>query len=131
MFTLRTLGGIALFVGGTTWIWLTPAFATRGVGTSGTLWRITMVLSVLVMIGFSVSTWALFARWHWWEYAALGSAALGFIALVPYWFAATGGGETVGTTTWNAFVHVLMAGIVAILLLVPPLERWISHQVMS
>jgi hypothetical protein len=33
--------------------------------------------------------------------------------------------------TWNAFVHVLMIAGVFALLVVPQLERWVSHHVMS
>lgn len=131
MFTLRTLGGVALFLAGSSWLWITPMFASRGVAASGILWGLTFVLSMVTVCGFLVATWALFAKWSWWEYAALGSAALGLIALVPYCFAALGGGETVGTTAWNAFVHLLMVGIVGVLLLVPPLERWVNDQVMG
>ncbi|WP_142132932.1 hypothetical protein [Arthrobacter sp. SLBN-83] len=131
MFTLRTLGGIALLMAGSSWLWLTPTFASKGVNTSGVWWAVTMVLSLLTVLGFLVATWGLFARWSWWEYAALASAALGLITLVPFWVAATGGGETVGTTTWNVFVHVLMVAGVAVLLLVPPLERWVNQQVMG
>ena len=131
MFTLRALGGIALLAAGSSWLWLTPAFATRGVLTSGSLWGLTLGLSLLTVLGFCAATWALFARWNWWEYAALGSAGLGLLTLAPYWFAAVGGGETIGTTAWNAFVHILMIGVVAVLLLVPPLEQWVNHQVMG
>jgi hypothetical protein len=130
MMTIRNLGGISLLLAGSTWLWLTPAFAGRGVSTSGLLWSITRVLCLLTMAGFCVATWALFTRQTWWETAALGSAVLGLVALVPYWFAAYNGGTSAGSVTWNAFVHVLMvAGIVG-LLLVPDLERWVSHHVM-
>ena len=111
MFTLRTLGGIALLMAGSSWLWITPTFATRGVNTSGIWWNITMVLALLTVLGFLVATWGLFARWSW--------------------FAAIGGGETVGTTAWNVFVHVLMVAGVAVLLLVPSLERWVNQQVMG
>jgi hypothetical protein len=131
MFTLRTLGGIALLMAGSSWLWLTPTFATRDQDTSGILWNITMVLSLLTVLSFCVATWGLFARWNWWEYAALASAGLGLLALLPYWSAAIGAGETIGTTAWNAFVHVLMVALVAALLLVPPLERWVDQQVMG
>ena len=63
--------------------------------------------------------------------AALAAAGVGLVALVPYWIAATGGGETTGTTAWNAFVHVLMVAGVFGLLLVPQLERWVDGHVMS
>jgi hypothetical protein len=33
MCTIRNLGGVALFLFGTTFLWLTPAFATPGVST--------------------------------------------------------------------------------------------------
>ena len=131
MFTIRNVGGIALLLTGTTWLWLTPAFAGRGVSTSGVLWAVTRTLCLLTVAAFCVATWGLFARSSWWEAAALGSAALGLIALIPYWVAAHGGGESVGTATWNAFVHVVMVAGVFALLIVPPLERWVDHHVMS
>jgi hypothetical protein len=130
MFTIRNLGGISLFLAGTTWLWLTPAFATKGVSTSGATWAVTRALSLLTIAAFCVATWALFARYGWWEAAALGSAAVGLVTLLPYWFAAHGGGETAGTATWNALVHVLMVGGVFALLLVPQLEQWVDHHVM-
>jgi hypothetical protein len=131
MFTIRNIGGVALFLAGTTWLWLTPAFASRGVSTSGVLWAITRVLCLLTIAVFCVATWGLFAHHSWWEAVALGSAALGLVTLVPYWIAAARGGESVGTTSWNAFVHVLMVAGVFALLLVPQLERWVNHHVMS
>ena len=131
MFTIRNLGGISLFLAGTTWLWLTPAFATRGVTTSGPAWAATRALSLLTIAAFCVATWALFARHGWWEAMALGAAALGLVTLVPYWFAAHGGGETTGTATWNAFVHFLMLTGVFVLLVVPQLEHWVDHHVMT
>lgn len=131
MFTIRNLGGISLFLAGTTWLWLTPAFATRGVTTSGGTWAVTRALSLLTLVAFCVATWALFARYGWWEAAAIGSAVLGLVTLVPYWFAAHGGGETAGTATWNALVHVFMIVGVFVLLLVPQLEHWVDHHVMT
>ena len=77
-----------------------------------------------------MATWALFARQPWWEAAALGSAVLGLVTLIPYWIAAHGGGETTGTASWNAFVHVAMIGGVFVLLLVPQLEHWVDRHVM-
>ncbi|MFC5730842.1 MULTISPECIES: hypothetical protein [Nocardioides] len=131
MFTIRNLGGVALFLAGTTWLWLTPAFAGRDVSTTGLLWASTRVLSLLTVAAFCVATWGLFARHGWWEAVALGSAALGLIALVPFRIAARAGGETAGTVTWNVFVHVVMVAGVFTLLLVPQLERWVDNHVMS
>ena len=74
-------------------------------------------------------SWPAFTRQGWWETAALVSAAGGALALIPYWAAAHGGGETTATATWNAFVHVLMVAGVFGLLLVPSLEHWVDHHV--
>jgi len=131
MFSIRNIGGISLLLAGSTWLWLMPAFASRGVSTSGALWAVTRGLSLLTIVAFCVATWGLFARQEWWEAAAIGSAVLGLVTLVPYWFAAHSGGETVGTATWNSFVHVLMLAGVFVLLLVPQLEHWVDHHVMS
>ena len=131
MFTIRNMGGVALLLAGSTWLWLTPAFAGRDVSTSGTGWAITRALSLLTVAGFCVATYALFSRHAWWEPVTLMSAVIGLVALIPFWVAAMDGGETVGTTAWNAFVHVLMITGIAVLLLTPPLERWVSHHVIG
>ena len=67
----------------------------------------------------------------WWETVALGSCAVGLVAVVVFWIAARGGGETMGTVMWNAFVHVAMVAGVITLLLVPQLERWVDRHVMG
>jgi hypothetical protein len=56
---------------------------------------------------------------------------MGLASLVPYWIAATGGGETTGTVAYNSSLHVLMAAGVFVLLLVPQLEHWVNTQVMN
>ena len=131
IFTIRNTGGAALLLAGSTWLWLTPVFATEGVTTSGLLWSLTRVLSLITMVGFCVATVGLFARKSWWEAAAVSSAVVGLLALTPYWFAGSQGGETTGTVGWNALVHVLMVAGVFTLLLVPQLERWVQQHVMS
>lgn len=131
MFSIRNVGGVALFLAGTTWLWLTPAFASRDVSTSGLLWQTTRVLSLLTLAAFSVATWGLFARHGWWEQVAIGAAVLGLVTLVPYAMAALDGGEPRGGVVWNTFIHVLMAGGVLVLLLVPTLERWVDGHVMG
>jgi hypothetical protein len=131
MFTIRNIGGVALFLAGTTWLWLVPAFASKGVTTTGVFWATTRVLSLVTVAAFVIATWGLFTRHSWWEPAALASGVIGLLTLIPYWVAATGSGETTGTTAWNAFVHVLMVAGIFVLLLVPQLERWVNGHVMS
>ena len=116
--------------------WQHVAVADAGVrqpggSTTGVLWAVARVLCLLTVAAFSVATWGLFTRGAWWEAVALGSAAVGLVALVPYWVAAIDGGETVETVIWNAFVHVVMVAGVFSLLVAPPLERWVDHHVMG
>ena len=129
MFTIRTMGGIALFLFGTTFLWLTTSFASKGVPTGSALWNVTNVLSLAVVLGFTVATWGLFKRTDWWETAAIVSAAAGLIVLVPYWIAASASGEV--SPAWNVFVHVVGDAGVLVLLLVPALEHWVSRHVMA
>lgn len=129
MFTIRATGGVALFLAGTTWLWLTPELASRSVDTTGALWAATRVLGLVTLLGFSAATWGLFARHPWWEGVTLGSALVGLLTLVPYAVAASRGGESAGAWTWNVLVHVVMVAGVLVLLLVPTLERWVSRHV--
>jgi hypothetical protein len=129
MFTIRNVGGVALFLFGTTFLWLTPAFAGRGVTTTGLMWGTTRVLALVTLVGFTLATWGLFTKTSWWEAVALGSAVLGVIVLVPFWFAAHHAGET--TPEFTVLIHALGDAGVFVLLLVPPLEQWVSHHVIA
>ena len=129
MLTVRNLGGIALFLFGTTFLWLTPAFASKDVSTDGVLWAVTRVMALATLAGFMVATWGLFGRHSWWEAVAVGSAVLGLLALVPFWIAATRSGET--TPTLTVFVEFLGFAGVLVLLLGPRLEHWVDSHVMG
>jgi hypothetical protein len=129
MLTIRTLGGIALLLFGTTFLWLTPAFATQGIATEGVLWATTRVLAFVTIAGFVLATWGLFHRAAWWERSAIASALLGLVVLVPYWIAAARAGET--APAFNVMIHALGSASVLGLLLVPELERWVDSHVMG
>lgn len=129
MFTIRNIGGVALFLFGTTFLWFTPEFASRGIPTSGVWWSIIRVLALVTMLGFTVANWGLFQRAGWGEPVAIAAAALGVVALVSYWFAAQPAGDP---GRWlNAFVHGVGIAGVLVLLLVPSLQRWVESHVMS
>jgi len=129
MLTVRNIGGVALFLFGTTFLWLTPAFVTQGLKTGGAMWSATNVLALLAMAGFTVATWGLFRHASWWEPAALVSAVVGVAVLVPYWLAASHAGET--NPAFNIFIHALGDAGVFVLLLVPSLETWVTNHVMA
>jgi predicted permease len=127
MFTIRNAGGVALFLFGTTFVWLTPAFLTKGIRSDGPLWPVTTAIALVAVAGFSVATYGLFRRASWWETAAIASAVVGVIVLVPYVLAARDAGEP-GLGIMVA-VHVLGDAGVFALLLIPSLERWVSGHV--
>src|SRR4051812_11983233 len=127
MFTIRNLGGVSLLVFGSTFLWLTPAFASKGIPTDGFMWALTRVLALVTIAGFCLATYGLFAREGWWEAVALASAALGLLSLVPYWVAA----HIDPGAPMNLAVHVLGIGGVFVLLLVPQLEHWVDGHVMG
>src|SRR5919198_4019466 len=94
MFTIRNLGGMSLFLFGTTFVWLTPSFATQGVPTNGVAWSITQVLALATLALFTAATWGLFTKAGWWELLAIIAAAIGLLVLmIPYWLAASHAGE--------------------------------------
>jgi hypothetical protein len=129
MFTIRNFGGVALFLFGTTYLWLTPMFASKGVSTKGFAWSITNVMAFATIVGFSIATLGLFRKAPWWEGVAIASAIVGLIVLIPYWIAAHGSGET--TPWFNVLIHAVCAVAVLVLLLVPALNSWVNGHVMA
>jgi Zn-dependent alcohol dehydrogenase len=103
MFTIRNLGGVALFLFGTTFLWLTPSFASQGVSTKGVAWSITQVLALVTLALFTAATWGLFTASH------AGEPNPGFTVVV----------------------HALGSVGVWVLLLVPALERWVDSHVLA
>jgi hypothetical protein len=129
MFTIRNVGGVSLLMLGSTFLWLTPMFATEGIITTGRAWAITNVLSFATIAGFTLATWGLFQQASWWRPVALASAIVGLVVLVPYWLAANHAGET--APAFNVAIHALGSAGVLVLLLVPALERWVDGHVMG
>jgi hypothetical protein len=129
MFTIRNIGGVALFLFGTTFMWLTPAFVTQGHKTGGAMWSLTNGLALLAVVGFSIATFGLFRHASWWEPVAIASAVVGVLVLGPYWVAARHAGEA--TPAFNVLIHALGDAGVFVLLLVPSLERWVTGHVIA
>jgi hypothetical protein len=129
MFTIRNLGGAALFLFGTTFLWLTPSFASQGVSTKGVAWSITQVLSLVTIVLLTAATWGLFTKAGWWEPLAIVAAMVGFLVLIPYWLAASHAGEV--NPGFNVLIHALGSLGVLVLLLVPTLEQWVDGHVLA
>ncbi len=129
MFSIRNIGGVSLFLFGTTFLWLTPVYAATGIDTSGAAWATAGVLAGIVILGFTVATWGLFRRASWWEQLATVSAIAGLVMLVPYWVAADGSG--VANPAFDVATHALGSAGVLLLLHVPRLEHWVRGHVLA
>ena len=127
MFSIRNVGGVSLFLFGTTFLWLTPVYAASGIDTSSAAWTTAGVLATVTMIGFTVATWGLFRRTGWWELVAGVSAIAGLVTLVPYWVAADFSGVT--NPAFDVVIHALGSVGVLILLRVPRFEHWVHGHV--
>ena len=127
MFTIRNLGAASLFLFGTTFLWLTPAFVSKGLSTDGPMWSATNVLALVTIAGFSIATLGLLRRATWWEASAIASTVIGVVTLLAYAVASRDLSEP--GKAMNVFVHVVGTVGVSVLLLVPTLERWVSEQV--
>jgi hypothetical protein len=128
LITWRNTGALALFLYGTTFLWLTPAFAWDGKPAGGTAWTVTQILVIPTILGFSAAAWGIYKAASWWEPLAISSAIFAFAPLIPYWTAAP---DVVGTGTAEQGIafHTVGNAMVLILLLAPPLRRWIDDQV--
>ncbi|HEX8034864.1 MAG TPA: hypothetical protein VF510_13495 [Ktedonobacterales bacterium] len=128
MFTFRNILAVAVFLFGTTFLWMTPLFI--GPTAKGALWTMAQVLGFLAIIGFTVAAWGIFKAADWWETVAVVSGAVGIAATIPYAIAApatAGVGDTL-TLVINIGLHLLGSAAVIVALLVPPTEHWIGGQ---
>ena len=127
MFSIRTVGGVSLFLFGTTFLWLTPVYAASGIDTSSAAWATAGLFATVTMIGFIVATWGLFHRAAWWEPLAIVSAVAGLATVVPFWVAAGSSGVT--NPVFDVVIHALGSIGVLILLRVPRFELWVHGHV--
>jgi hypothetical protein len=124
----RNLGALALFLYGTTFLWLTSAFAGTGTPAAGTAWTVTQLLVIATIGGFSVAAWGIYRTTSWWERLAVGSAIFGFAPLIPYWLAARPAAGA-GTAAQGIAIHAIGNALVLFLLLMPSPKHWIQDQV--
>ncbi len=59
MFTFRNVFALALFLFGTTFLWLTAAFLGDKRDAKGVVWTVVQVGAMLVIIGFAAGAWGL------------------------------------------------------------------------
>jgi hypothetical protein len=125
MLSFRNIVAAAVFLFGTTFLWMTPLFI--GPEATGVIWTGAQVLGFLAIIGFTVTAWGIFKAAEWWENVALASGVVGIAATIPYAIAApwTAAGDPLSLVI-NIGLHVIGSATVIAALRARPVERWIE-----
>jgi hypothetical protein len=130
MWTFKNLLAVALFLFGSTFLWMTPAFAGRTPPPTGPAWTLVNILALAAVAGFTIAAWAVFKQYSWWGPVTLVSAIIGLVAVIPFVI----GVLQIGTgladlgIQINLWMHLL--GCVAAVAVVglPDLHTWVAHR---
>jgi predicted permease len=125
MFTFKNVSAVALFLFGTTFLWLTPEFLGRSRDVEGVIWTAVQLLVWVALIGFAAAAWGVFEEAPWWEPVAIGSAIAGIVSLVPY---GIGAAQLAGVpnVASNLAIHAAGSAAVLALVLVPAVHAWFT-----
>ena len=125
---MRTFAAIAMFLFGTTFLWLTASFAGRPSPPTGTVWTLVNVLALCAVAGFSVGAWGLYRDHSWWQTVAVASALVGMAAVVPFVLGLRqiDQGLTDLGVQINIWVHVLGSLAVIAVTQVPVASDWLT-----
>jgi hypothetical protein len=130
MWTFKNLVAIGLFLFGSTFLWMTAAMAGKTPPPSGKAWTLANILSYVAVVGFMIAAWAVFKQYSWWETAALLSAVVGLVAVVPFVVGQSqldiGLGDLgVQISLW---MHILGSAAVIAIVLVPVAHGWVTER---
>jgi len=127
-FTFKNIVAIGLFLFGTTFLWMTASFTGRTPPPEGGIWTVENILALIAVIGFSAAGWGVFRELAWWETAAVASATVGLIAIIPYVLGLSqiGVGFADPGVQINLAMHVLGSAAVLALVLVPAVHGWLT-----
>jgi hypothetical protein len=123
---MRTFAAVAMFLFGSTFLWLTASFAGRATPPSGTAWTTTNATALVAVAGFTVAAWGLYRDHEWWQVVAVASAVVGLVAVVPFLIGMRQIDANVADlgVQINIWMHVLGAALVVALVRVPALADW-------
>jgi len=128
MFTFRNVFALALFLFGTTFLWLTAAFlGDKQAAAKGAVWAVVQVGAILVIVGFAAGAWGVFKETLWWQPIAIVSAIVGLIVLIPYWIGASD--LSVANIWANLALHAIGSVAVLVVLLVPLAHEWLLGRI--
>ncbi|GGG45607.1 hypothetical protein GCM10011374_04860 [Kocuria dechangensis] len=130
MWSFRIVLAVGLFLFGTTFLWMTAAMAGRVPPPTGRAWTLANVLAYLAVIGFSITAWAVFKQHPWWDTAAVVSAVVGLVAVVPFVVGQRrleAGLGDLGVQI-NIWLHVLGGAAVIALAALPAARAWVTDR---
>lgn len=124
MWTFKNLLAIGVFLFGSTFLWMTPAFAGKTPPPTGAAWTVVNVLALVAVAAFTVTAWATFKEYSWWWTAAIVSAAVGLLAVIPFVFALRQIDMPLADmgVQINLWMHVLGSALVLSALTVPSIH---------
>jgi hypothetical protein len=130
MWTFKNIFALGLFLFGTTFLWMTPAFAGQTPPPTGTAWTLANALALVAVVGFAIAAWGVFKEYSWWEAAAAVSAVIGLVCVVPFVVGQSqldiGFGD-LGVQI-NLWMHVLGGVAVIVIALVPAIHDWVEQR---
>jgi hypothetical protein len=130
MWTFRTLAAIGLFLFGTTFLWMTAFMAGKTPPPSGTVWTIANVLAYVAIVGFAIAAWSVFKQYSWWETAAVLSAVVGLVAIVPFVVGQSQlevGFRDMGVQL-NLWLHILGSAAIIAIVRLPVAHDWVTRR---
>ena len=130
MWTFKNLAALGLFLFGTTFMWMTPAFAGKTPPPKGTAWTLANVTALVALAGFAVAGWAVFKGYSWWESAALPSAIVGLLAVIPFSIGQSRldvGFSNLGVQI-NLWLHIVGSALVIAIVLLPAANSWFTNR---
>ncbi|MGZ4108606.1 MAG: hypothetical protein ACXVP7_02845 [Actinomycetota bacterium] len=130
MFNFRNVFAAGLLLFGSTFLWMTAAFAGRTPPPEGTAWTIENVLALLAVVGFTAAAWGVWKELGWWEPVAAVSAVVGLVAVVPYAIAL--GQSHIVLADPGVWINLVLhtGGSVVVLAIVawPFAHEWVTHR---
>ena len=129
MLTFRNVIAVGLFLFGTTFLWMTASFTGKNPPPQGAVWTIENALAMLAIVGFTATAWGVYKDLDWWEAAAIVSAIVGLIAVVPF---AVGTSEVTGFADLGVQINLVMhaggSALVLALLVIPGAHDWVGQR---
>ena len=127
MARFKTLAAVAVFLFGTTFLWLMPSFLGSGTTAHGAIWSVVQVLVVATVVALTLTAWGMHRASAWWKPVALAGALVG-MAVLPLWWIAVSSVSGVTNVAANLVLHAMGIALLLMVLLVPALARGLDRR---